>query len=203
MATDVFLTQDAVNKVFQNLTITLLGLTAPTTTDKSSYGKVRVSYPPEGQPAWKVTDDVCFLSVFERDGEYNKPRHVIMQGLDADNANQETTYTRILEASWVFYGPSSFDNARKVKDGLFYELYRDTLAGHNLYPVPSSPNPVRIPEVFQGQWWERVDLRMLFNEQVVVNLTVPYLKSAEITVEEGNGDQTIVEVTEELYDEMT
>ena len=126
-----------------------------------------------------------------------------MQGLDADNANQETTYTRILEASWVFYGPSSFDNARKVKDGLFYELNRETLAGHNLYPVPSSPNPVRVPEVFQGQWWERVDLRMLFNEQVVVNLTVPYLKSAEITVEEGNGDQTIVEVTEELYDEMT
>ena len=203
MPTDIFLTQDAVNKVFQNLTINLLGLTTPTATDKSSYAKVRVSYPPEGQPAWKVTDNICFVSVFERDGEYNKPRNVIMEALDADNANQETTYTRILEVLWTFYGPLSFDNARKVKDGVFLELNRETLAGSNLYLVPSSPNPVRIPEVYQGQWWERVDLRMLFNEQVVVNLTVPYLKSSEITVVREDGDDTVIEVTEELYDAMT
>ena len=203
MATDVFLTQDAVNKVFQNLTITLLGLTAPTASDRSSYAKVRVSYPPEGQPAWKATDDICFVSVFERDGEYNKPRNVIMQELDTDNANQETTYTRILEALWVFYGPSSFDNARKVKDGIFYELNRETLAGSNLYMVPSAPNPVRIPEVYQGRWWERLDLRMLFNEQVTVNLTVPYIKSSEITVVRENGDESVIEVTEELYEATT
>lgn len=203
MPADIFLTQDAVNKVFQNLTITLLGLTTPTATDRSSYSKVRVSYPPEGQPAWKVTENICFMSVFERDGEYNKPRNVIMETLDGDNANQETTYTRILEVSWIFYGPLSFDNARKVKDGIFYELNRETLAGSNLYLVPSAPNPVRIPEVYQGQWWERVDLRMLFNEQVVINLTVPYLKSSEITVIREDGDDTVIEVTEELYDAMT
>jgi len=203
MPTDIFLTQDAVNKVFQRLTISLLGLTIPTVTDKSSYSKVRVSYPPEGQPAWKVTDNIAFVSVFERDGEYNKPRNVIMDDLDEDNANQETTYTRILEASWIFYGPLSFDNARKVKDGIFYELNREILAGSNLYLVPSTPNPVRIPEIYQGQWWERVDLRMLFNEQVTVNLTVPYLKSSEITVVREDGDDTVIDVTEELYDAMT
>jgi len=203
MPTDIFLTQDAANKVFQNLTISLLGLTIPTVTDKSSYSKVRVSYPPEGQPAWKVTDNIAFVSVFERDGEYNKPRNVIMDDLDEDNANQETTYTRILEASWIFYGPLSFDNARKVKDGIFYELNREVLAASNLYLVPSTPNPVRIPEIYQGQWWERVDLRMTFNERVVVNLTVPYLKSSEITVVREDGDDTVIDVTEELYDAMT
>jgi hypothetical protein len=38
--------------------------------------------------------------------------------------------------------------------------------------------PIRSPELFNGQWWERVNLDVLFNESITTNNLVPYIQSA-------------------------
>ena len=208
MANDTVNTLAQLNQLFQTLTISLLGITFSNNADKTPYGKVRVSWPTEGQPAWKITEDVCFIRSLEIDNPYNKQRDVYFttnytgnnNAVDANNCNQKTSFTRVLMVTWVFYGPSSFENAQKVRDGMFYQLNHDALANNNIYLLPNTESPRRAPELFQGQWWERTDLTMYFNELVIRNLAVPYLKSAQITImRDNNRANEIVDVTEAIY----
>ena len=81
--------------------------------------------------------------------------------------NQETTYTRVIRCVWSIYGPNSFDNGQTTRDRLFDGDIRGTLAASNLYPKTNVIAPVRVPEYFQGQWWEREDFSVQFNDELV------------------------------------
>ena len=154
---------------------------------------VRVSWPTTGAPAWKITEDVAFLRVIESDDKYNRQREDKFVGLDADNGTNIMRFTRVMQVFWTFYGPNSFENAQAIRDQMFYQDYHDILANSNLYLIPDIVSPVRAPELFQGQWWERTDLNMRFNELVSKDLTIPYIKSAEIIIE--NDAAVLVDMT--------
>jgi len=157
---------------------------------------IRISWQSQGQPAWKITDDVSIISVTEKDSEYNKPREIVRTEKDDDNANFAMSKTRVLTVSWTFYGPNAYDNAQLISDYIFMDAHRSTLAENNIYLIPDITSPVRVPELFQTQWWERTDLKMNFNELIIRNVTVPYLKSSEITVIREVGADIVIDVTE-------
>ena len=62
------------------------------------------------------------------------------------------------------------------------ESYRDDLTAKDVYLVPDVKSPQRAPENFEGQWWDRSDLTAHFNNLVSLDELVPYLKSANISV---------------------
>ncbi len=51
--------------------------------------------------------------------------------------------------------------------------------------------PVRAPELFQSQWWERVDMYADFNELIVRNITIPVINQVPVIANIGSNSETI------------
>ena len=179
---DIDLKLVEIENVFQSLTIQTIG--------GSPIADVRISWPTLGAPAWQITDDVIFIEITEKDHLYNKAREVAIKTNDASSLVMQTSYTRVISVHWIFYGPNSFDNAQKVRDALFYEYpFRDTLTNNHIYMVPDIPAPNRRPEKFMSQWWERVDMEVLFNELVIKEIIVPSVETIEVVVSDSDNNQ--------------
>ena len=177
---DIYLTMKQLESLFWQSTLLILGLDPK---NKDNASKVRLAWPTQGAPAWKVDEDVVFLRITEVDDEYNRQRDTAYEPKDTDNAWQRISQTRVFQVSWVCYGPNSFDRAFAIRSALYAPQHREILAGNGIYPVADFAAPRRAPELFAGQWWERTDLSARFNEHIRLDTTVPYLKSADITIE--------------------
>lgn len=177
---DIFLTLEQIEDLFISVIKPILGYSPLPTVDPD---KVRACWPSEGAPAWKRTEDVAFLRIFDTDDSYNRQRDQVVEPKDADNANQITSYTRVLEAFVTLYGPHSFDRAFQIRNQMYYPQYREMLAVQKVFLIPDVASPRRAPELYAGQWWERTDVSLRFNARVLFNVTVPYLKSATATVD--------------------
>ena len=179
---DTILTIRQLEDIFQRITTEILGLDP---NDTANASKVRIAWPTCGAPAWKITDDVVFIRVNNADDPITRQRDVEYSSIDADTANKKVHYTRVHSIKWILYGPNSFDNAETVRNGLYLPQFKEGLAKNNLYLITDVPAPVRIPELFNGQWWERTDLTAAFNGMVVRITTVPYIKSADVIIKKG------------------
>lgn len=182
---DQILTLKQVEDTFWDLTTRMLGLDP---LSPANAGKVRVNFPTQGAPAFKVDEDVAFISVNTELDPITQQRDVQYSQQSVDNANRLVTYTRVQSIRWTFYGPNSYDNAEKIRSLLFNSAYSDLLAAKNLYLILDVSVPIRAPEPFNGQYWERVDFVANFNEEVKVTGTTPYLKSANITYYTRKGE---------------
>jgi hypothetical protein len=181
---NVYLTRKQLENVFYQFTVNALGL--PTGTDK-----VRISYPTEGAPAYKINDDITFLYVREIHDTYGMERFLSNEEIDDNNLNEVMWHTRVLGVFWTFYGPNSFDNSHELEDKSFLRDYRDILIQNNLFIVADIPTPVRAPELFAKQWWERVDLNMKVYELVVHTRTINTVRQVPIAVETVLSDGTL------------
>ncbi len=206
---DVHLTIDALNKLFQLLTLTILGLDgliAPWEAyiadpeawvdpiPPNPYEKVRISWNVGGAPGFKVTDDVAFIRVFEVDDQYNRQHDIEKSQIDADNVNFAVSATRVNAVHWVFYGPNSYQNVQAIKRQVFRQTHHDTLAVKNVYLINDVKAPIRAPEHFASQWWERVDLTIYFNELVTFNTSVSSIVEVPMVTTFESG----VEVTDSI-----
>ena len=189
--TDTILTLTALQTLFQTLTMQMLGLDPAV---KSSAYKVRIAWPTGGAPAWKITDDVVSIQCQEVDDEYNR-QHDVVVSTAVDVATVKRGRTRVNGVTWVFRGPNSYDNAQLVKDAIFYDEHKLTLAKSNVYLIPDVAAPRRIPEPFQGQWWERVDLSMRFNELVIRNPTAATIATVPLTISDKDGVIVVTEIS--------
>lgn len=175
--TDTVLLQNQLEDIFQSLTSTFLGTNHPSA--------VRINWPQDGAPSFGVKEDVCFISVTPVDTSYAHQVQTDYSQLDTDNANANLTYNAGIRVGWVLYGPSSFDNAALIWSQLFAESTKDTLASNNLALVTDVSQPIRTPELFNGQWFNRASLNATFNELVIRVSSVPYLQTADIQIKEG------------------
>jgi hypothetical protein len=104
-----------------------------------------------------------------------------VESTNGDTITNTDVFTRRWRVYWTFYGPNSLDNARAVRSALItIQQFADLFAVSNLYVDPSIEEPHRVPENFQGEWWERVDLVAEFNEQVTETFTTGTIGSVEI-----------------------
>lgn len=156
--------------------------------DPDAFSLVRVGWQLQGQPAWSVGQpDTVILRCAPFDSEYSRMRDVV--GAVNDTTITKTDiYTRAWKTYWTFYGPNALDNARAVRSALItIQFVADMLEGSNLYVNPSIDEPFRMPENFQGQWWERVDLVAQFNEQVTETFTVGIVTSVSVSLNTDSG----------------
>lgn len=148
--------------------------------DPASNTRVRVSWQTQGQPAYTITDDVLFIRCIEEDIDYNTIRDESWSDSGMDNGIQTRIYTRMWNCFFRARGPNSYDSIRLVKSMLLQDFPHDTLAALNLYMVPITTTPLRVPELFEGQWWEQVDYSANFLEQVTETFTIDTATSVEI-----------------------
>lgn len=179
---DTVLTQVQLENIFQSLTSQILG-----TSDPSA---VRISWPTDGAPSWKITDDVCFLAVTPTDDAYTRQLQTDYSPLDDNNANSNLTYTAVVRVAWTLYGPNASDRSDLLRASLFMDSTRSTLISNNLALVTDVPMPIRSPELFNSEWWNRATLYANFNELVIRQSTIPYLQTANVI---NRADTTITE----------
>ncbi|MCM3141661.1 hypothetical protein [Brevibacillus sp. MER 51] len=172
---DIALSLSEIEDIFWTCTITILGLDPQ---KKESQKRIRIGYPAEGAPAWKRTENVGFILVSLANDPIMDQVELSYNRVSEKSTDHIASYTRVIQATWIFYGPNSFDEADKVRAGLF----RSPLLFSPLHLVTNVPSPIRLPELFSGQWWERTSFTARFNEKVVRKSTVNFIEAADIEI---------------------
>lgn len=180
---DANMTVKQIEDFFVSLTYTILGINP--TTLQPNQAPVRVEWPTGGAPGWKIDEDVTFIMVNYDDDAITRQVDVTYNPNDANNAYRSVSSTRVLRVNWICYGPNSFDNANNIRNGIFLPDNSDTLSANNLALIFDLPAPVRAPELFNGQWWDRTSFYARFNELIVQSQSVPYLTSPNVQIITG------------------
>lgn len=124
---------------------------------------IRLTYPQDGQPNWAINEDIVFIRLFEKEDEYAKQLDSIYESERA-TVIKKSARTRVWEVQYVVYGPSANTNINKLKDGVFRQDVKRLLSGNGVFLIPDLSPCRRVPELFAGQWWNRWDLSLSFNE---------------------------------------
>ncbi len=156
---------------------------------------VRNSWQTQGAPAWGIADDIVSFQCTEEDNDYNKVRDALNVLNDGVSLIRQFEYTRVWRVALVVRGPNSLDNVRLIKSAIQLDFIHDILALLNLYLMPNLPNGIRVPELKDNQWWERVDIAFTFYEQVNESIVIPSVASVEISTSDKNGVQSDIVVT--------
>jgi hypothetical protein len=153
-----------------------------------AFNRVRVGWQQEGQPAWKICEDVCILRCTLENEPYAKTRDEVYEDLNSPpEFSRHMAYTQVWRLFLVFYGPNSDSHARLVLSSMVLEWVRELFNANGVYVVPDWVPPSHAPELFQGQWWDRTDLEIRFNELAEESLTVPSAAGVDVTVIKENG----------------
>lgn len=169
---------------FQEITCQMLGIDL---TIKENQNKVRIAWPTQGAPGWKINEDIVFLRITPIDDRMARQQNIIYNP-DADDtayAKKQTGYTRVHKINWTLYGPNSYDNADVIRHLIFDYDYMKKFKIKNLFLITDVPMPTRLPEYYNGQWWERTDFSATFNEAVIRENKVPYITSTDIRIIEN------------------
>lgn len=166
---------------------TVTGVEATVAQDLGAPGVVRVGWQQQGQPGPSINIDSVAITCVPIDTPYSRLRDAVLSG-SGDTIIKTDVFTRTWKTSWMFYGPNSIDNARAIKSALTTVSFADSfLAQSNIYINPDIVEPIRNPELLQGQWWERADLEAEFNEQITETLTVGTVGSVEVQIYTKDG----------------
>lgn len=153
--------------------------------------KIRMSWPTDGAPAWKITDDICFLQINNQDDGISKQfdtKYTVQSGYDL---NENISYIKVHRVDFVLYGPNSFENAEIIKNALYTSSkYKILLIQNNMSVIQDVNIPIRSPELFQGQWWERTNFFVSFNELITTSSTIQAIQTINITNEADSLSQT-------------
>lgn len=153
--------------------------------DSTTASLVRISWQQSGAPAWAINEDVIFIRAFPVDGQYNRLKDVQYQNNNETSLNKTEKYTRIMAVNWILYGPNSFEYADVIRNSIGLN---DRLMTNNVFLIYDRPTFTRTPELFNGQWWERSDLTLYFNEQITREYVTPTIGGAAVTVKTEGGD---------------
>jgi hypothetical protein len=189
---DNVLTLVGIENLFQSITMRILGIPEKDINNVTiNQDKVRISWPTSGAPSFKIGDDITFIQVLPTDDPIIQQRDVVHSAIENDNNNSNRTvvYTRNHLIQWVIYGPNSFENADNLRNGIYQPEITESLLLNNLALITTVPAPRRVPELFNGQWWERCDLQASFNEEVTRRGTIPNITQVimgdEIIIQKG------------------
>lgn len=174
---DAVLKLSEIEEIFWNITMLMLGLN-PDSKDEKEISKVRTTWPTSGAPAWKIEEDVCFLSITQRDDLINRQRNIRYEEV-GEHLKRITEYTRVINCSYILYGPNSYDHAELLQHLLFLPEYKEMFNENHLYLIPDIVAPIRSPELYSGRWWERSNFEANFNLYVRREQIVEHIEDIE------------------------
>lgn len=198
LQTDAY-TPEQFMSVFQPLIANILGLTANPSpwswmSTPAAWNGVRISWQTQGQPAWEITEDVCILSAYPQDDEYSRIRDQQYVQQDGETLVARQSYTQVWDLHYVFYGPNAYARAAQVVSAMAQSWVHDALAGDSIYLIVEYARPHYAPELFQGQWWERADLHLKYNELVTETTPTSSAAGVDVTIDTDTGQSESFEI---------
>lgn len=124
---------------------------------------IRKNYPTGGNPDWKVTDDIVFLFLHEKNDDYGRYPDIVKK-VENGTINEYVVRTRVWELQLTAYGPHAYDISNQLRNGFRTELMTRTMTGSSIFLIPDYPNCIAAYEERASQWWKRWDLVLQFNE---------------------------------------
>ena len=158
------MTYEELNDLLWDSIMLCLGLN---TANADDIKKVRREYPAEGSPAWKVSDNIVFYSLDENQDNYARQVDSTYEA-GTDTVYKKSTRTRYWALKLTAYGPAAYENLNIIKDMMLSYKVKKLLATGKLYIVPQQLPMTRAPELFAGQWWNRWDCYLFFNEHYIL-----------------------------------
>jgi hypothetical protein len=176
------------NSVFLSNAATSSGSFSLTITDPLVWSKVRIGWQQQGQPGPDINSDTLIIYCYPIDTPYSRLRDNVGLIPVSTMVTQQDVFTRSWRAHFTFYGPNSLVSSKLIQSALIKVPFVDYyLTSYGIFINPSIEEPKREPELFQGEWWERVDLIFECNEQVTETYTVGTVASVEVKVYSADG----------------
>lgn len=141
-------------------------------------------------PIWKRNEDVCMIYALPQDGSYNRQRDISYIPSNEDGfVIRVDEHTDIHYVVFSNYGNNAYECARAIRDGFYKEEIKEYLQLNNIYLVPDVPAIKRVPELINGQWWNRADFSAVFNEYVRLEEKMKTIEHTNVTsiAVTGNG----------------
>jgi hypothetical protein len=110
-------------------------------------------------------------------------------------------HTNVHNMIFANYGPNAYECARNIRNGLFRDEIRIMLKKNHFALITDIPAPRRVPELFEGEWWNRVDINAHFNEferleseqrtvrRIHFDVSFPNRSEDEVVVGEGEAQR--------------
>lgn len=149
---------------------------------------VRRSWPTDGGPDWKITDNVVFMQCTEAAEDIMQPIDERWQSEGRDFL-RESASTRTIQLRLNAYGPAFYESLLKLRLELLRG--RPKLKKQKIYIIPGKDSIQYAPELFQGRWWKRADLTLYFNVLISVKSIVKAIEEVNVTIkanEPGTSD---------------
>ena len=132
--------------------------------DESTKDRVRIQWPTEGAPAFPIDEDVAFVGVNPGQGNaVTRQRIVSWTPSGEGTADYRESALRPVSVSLIFYGPNAYEEALTVSRRMGMPAVHDLLRKQGVALLTGNPDPVRVPELHQQQWWERAALTLEAN----------------------------------------
>ena len=138
---------------------TMVGNEVPDPADRY----IRWKYPTKGGPDWEIDDTIVFLNLSEMDDDYSKQNDSIYV-TENETVIRKRGRTRVWELLCTIYGPDACDIANQIKDDVFTDSIHRMLSQSGVFLIPDMPVCRYVPELYDGQWWNRYDVTLHFNE---------------------------------------
>lgn len=159
---------------------------------------VRRSWQQQGQPGWSINDDILFFKIFDESGQdITIPVDTIINNDLAEDIQISKGQTRVLRVNLIAYGPNSYDNLINIRN-YFHANRSEILKENKIYLIPSSDVPLRMPELFLQQWWERADLNLRFNCLMTYTAQINEIKTVPLNVYGNASGETVIENHREI-----
>lgn len=160
-----YLTHDEIENLLRSAVCTILDI--PDSDNKA----VRFPYSTQTESAPGITRDmdVCFIYVIPADDGYGQQRHISYtpdNDPDSSMLTRVDKHTDIYDVRFVFYGPNSFERARRLKDSLSRDDIRKLLKESGFFLRAGIPPLEHIHEIREGDWWTRCDVTPRFYSSV-------------------------------------
>lgn len=155
---------------------------------KQTPPQVRRSWPMDGAPDWKLTDNVVFMQCTEAAENIMQPIDERWQSEGRDFL-RESASTRTMQLRLNAYGPACYESLLKIRLELLRG--RPKLKKQKIYIIPGKDSIQYAPELFQGRWWKRADLTLYFNVLISVESIVKAIEEVNVTIranEPGTSD---------------
>ena len=143
-------------------------------------------------PVFKRSDDVCMIYALPYDNQYNRTRERHVEDHGGIGLVMADTHTDVHQFTFANYGPNAYECARDIRDGLFRQDIKRMLHSNNFALVTDCPAPKRVPEFWDGKWWNRVDFTAVFNELVRRESEMLTFEQFRFTVA-GGADKNVIE----------
>ena len=181
-----YLTKAQLEDLFYKATLDITGFTAQS---------IRFSYQPNSAPFFEQGQDGVYIYVSPMESDVGKFRDITYGELPGNVSVEESiVYTRVIQCQWTCYGPNAYDTAVTIRDGILSESVRRTFSRSRVYPNPRIQTPIRTPESVNSQWWERADIKVLFNVGTEKTAPIPTMSGAVIRLHNEDGLQRTINI---------